>query len=302
MNYLSFVIYLVLTWVTIHLLVSTVKKLSKPRNIPPGPYPLPIFGNLFCLGNKPHISLTELAKRYGPLMMLQLGQVPTVVISSAAVAKEAHQKNDQSLANRYVVDAIRALNHHQYSIGWLPATSSEWRNLRKVCNSLVFSPSKLDETQSLRRDKINDLLTFVERSSSKGGKAVDIGQVAFTTSLNLLSSAFFSMDLGDPSSEYACQLRETIRSLLEEVGKPNFADHFPILQKIDPQGIRRRATVLSKKVMDLLKIIIDQRLQGKRPSSSIQGYDVLDALLGISHHDKNQELMEPSKIPHLLLV
>jgi len=64
--------------------------------MPPGPFPLPIFGNLFKLGTKPHISMAELAKTYGPIMILQLGQLPAVIISTAAVAKEVFEKNDNS--------------------------------------------------------------------------------------------------------------------------------------------------------------------------------------------------------------
>ena len=94
MDYLSFLLCLALAWAAIHLLLLKTKKGSESnaRTLPPGPPPLPIFGNLINLGNKPHIPLAELAKTYGPLMTLQLGQVPTVIISSAAVAKEALQE------------------------------------------------------------------------------------------------------------------------------------------------------------------------------------------------------------------
>ncbi|KAL2901990.1 Geraniol 8-hydroxylase [Bienertia sinuspersici] len=190
-----------------------------------------------------------------------------------------------------------ALNHHESSIVWLPA-GSQWRKLRIICNLLVFFASRLDGSQSLRRNKINDLLSYVKQSS-KDGVAVDIGQAAFTTSLNLLSNTFFSVDFGDPNSEFARDLRETIRSMLEEVGKPNLADFFPILQKIDPQGIRRRTRVFFGKVIGVFKIMIDQRLQGHRPASSINGNDILDALLA-TDHEKDKEI-ETSEIPDLLL-
>lgn len=299
MDYLSFVLCLLLAWVAIHLLLSNVRKgnESNSRSLPPGPPTLPIFGNLFSLGSKPHISLTELAKTYGPLMTLQLGQVPTVIISSAVMAKEALQKNDLYLSNRQVIDAARAVNHHRDSLVWLPL-SPLWRSLRKITNSEVFSARKLDMSQSLRRKKVRDLLDYVQKQS-EAGLAVDIGLVAFTTSLNLLSNTFFSVDLGDPSSEYAAEFRETIRGIVEEMGKPNFADYFPMLNKIDPQGIRRRASVHFRRMIDLFDTMIDQRLQGKRPPETLPGDDVLDALLDINQ--KKSEELELSKITHLLV-
>lgn len=60
--------------------------------------------------------------------------------------------------------------------------------------------------------------------------------------------------------------------------------------------------MLARKLMDLFQILINQRLQDKRPSvDSIPNNDVLDALLGISH-DEKEKIIEPSNIPHLLLV
>ncbi|KAL2902391.1 Geraniol 8-hydroxylase [Bienertia sinuspersici] len=101
MDYLSLVLYLLLEWTATYAILSNAKKSSnpKPRIIPPGPPKIPTFGSLFSLGNKPHNSLTELAKRYGPLMTLQLSSVPKIIISSAAMAKEALQTNDLCLSN-----------------------------------------------------------------------------------------------------------------------------------------------------------------------------------------------------------
>ncbi|KAH9621547.1 hypothetical protein KSS87_022682, partial [Heliosperma pusillum] len=294
MDYLSFGLCILLAWVAIQLLARTRRRHLNSVILPPGPPPLPIFGNLFSLGNKPHSSLAELAKIYGPLMILQLERVPTVVISSAAMAKEALQKNDISFSNRNIVDAVRALNHHENSVAWLPA-ESKWRNLRKICNSRVFSTSRLDACQNIRREKMKHLLSYVEKCS-EAQVAIDIGQATFSTTLNLLSSTFFSMDMGDPTSESARQFRHTIRCIMEEVGKPNIADFFPILKKMDPQGIRRRSGVHFQKMIDIFQGLIDERVQGKRPIQA--GNDVLDGLLDIGQ-EKAEEI-EPSKIPFLL--
>ncbi|KAL2902394.1 Geraniol 8-hydroxylase [Bienertia sinuspersici] len=299
MDYLSFVLCLLLSWITLHLILSNVKKTSNSntRKLPPGPPTIPIFGNLFSLGTKPHISLTELAKRYGPLMTLQFGSVPTVVISSAPMAKEALQRNDLSLSSRMVIDAVSALNHHENSVVWLPY-SPKWRKLRKICTSQVFATSRLDASQSLRKSKVQDMVSYVKKCS-EADVAVDIWQAAFTTTLNLLSSTFFSVDLGDPTSEKSHDFKEIVRGMMEEGGKPNFADYLPFLKKIDPQGIRRRMSVHFRKMIDVFNSMIDQRLQGKGPSNSVQINDVLDALLGINQEKK--EDIEPSTIPDLLL-
>ncbi|GLT48920.1 hypothetical protein SLA2020_225080 [Shorea laevis] len=52
------------------------------RKLPPGPRALPTIGNLHMLGNLPHQTLYQLAKKYGPIMSLGLGNVPTVPVEN----------------------------------------------------------------------------------------------------------------------------------------------------------------------------------------------------------------------------
>ncbi|KAL9231065.1 hypothetical protein vseg_006333 [Gypsophila vaccaria] len=295
MNYLSYAFCLLLALAAIKLLKFTTKVSSK---LPPGPAGLPVFGSLFSLGDKPHITFTKLARTYGSLMTLRLGRVQTVIISSAEMAKEALQKNDISFSNRNVVDAVRAHNHHQKSVVWLPA-SSKWRKLRRVCNSHVFSTSRLDASQGFRRNKVEDLLCYVEKNC-EDGTPVDIGLAAFTTSLNLLSTTFFSVDLSDQNSDFAGEFKKITREMIEDLGKPNFADYFPVLRRVDIQGIRRRASVHFGKILGIFNAMIEQRLKnGKSLGSSSKGADVLDSLLG-TDKQKSEEI-DPSEFSHLLL-
>lgn len=60
------------------------------RNRPPGPFPLPIIGNLLHLNAiTPYKSLAQLADKYGPVYGMQLGGVYTVVVSDANLIREA---------------------------------------------------------------------------------------------------------------------------------------------------------------------------------------------------------------------
>ena len=93
-------------------ILKILRSSSNHANLPPGPKPLPIFGNMFMLGDQPHRSLARLAKTYGPVMALKLGQVTTIVISSPDVAREVLMKKDQAFCGRSVPDAACALDHH----------------------------------------------------------------------------------------------------------------------------------------------------------------------------------------------
>lgn len=57
---------------------------------PPGPKPYPIIGNLACMDGYevPYAAFDDLAKKYGPIISLRLGSVPTVVVNGIENIKE----------------------------------------------------------------------------------------------------------------------------------------------------------------------------------------------------------------------
>ncbi|PHT89490.1 Geraniol 8-hydroxylase [Capsicum annuum] len=134
MDYVNICLGLLFVWLMVHGLIS----LRRTKRLAPGPFPLPIIGNLHLLGDKPHKSLAQVAKTHGPIMNLKLGQVNTVVISSSVLAKEVLQKQDLTFSNRFVPDAARACNHSYFSAVRLPV-DSQWRTLHKIMNSHIFS-------------------------------------------------------------------------------------------------------------------------------------------------------------------
>ncbi|KAK4347859.1 hypothetical protein RND71_034201 [Anisodus tanguticus] len=286
MDYVNILLGLLFVWIVVRGLMS----LGRSKRLAPGPFPLPIIGNIHLLGDKPHVSLTQLAKKHGPIMNMKLGQINTVVISSSVLAREVMQKRDLSFSSRCVPDALHACNHHDFSVIWLPVNGSRWRTLRKIMNSHIFSGSKLDANEHVRTKKIQELIDYCH-NSSKVGEAVNIGRATFRTSLNLLSNTIFSIDLS-LTDQFSDSAKELIWNIMVEVGKPNLVDFFPFLKMIDPQGIRRRATDYVTKILDLMSGLIDERLK-ERKLGKHADVDVLDALLNISQDspeeiDKNQ--------------
>jgi hypothetical protein len=76
----------------VHLLSKYVLfKKSSSSQLPPGPRPWPVVGNLLQLrqgGENLHETFTNWGKQYGPLIYLRLGSMHTVVASSPAMVKE----------------------------------------------------------------------------------------------------------------------------------------------------------------------------------------------------------------------
>ncbi|CAN0880818.1 Cytochrome P450 71D10 [Linum grandiflorum] len=105
---------------------------NKKRRTPPGPWKLPIIGNLHQMtsGNLlPHHRLRDLATKYGPLMHLQLGEVSTVVVSSAELAKEFLQTNDFNFGTRPYLPSAHTIFYQGRDVAF--GNGKYWKHMRK---------------------------------------------------------------------------------------------------------------------------------------------------------------------------
>ncbi|XP_073687966.1 cytochrome P450 2X9 [Garra rufa] len=81
--------FLILLWICIFLLFLFIR-IPRPKNFPPGPRPLPLFGNLLELNiNNPLKDFERLADRYGKVYSLYIGSKPWVFLNGFEVLKEA---------------------------------------------------------------------------------------------------------------------------------------------------------------------------------------------------------------------
>eukprot|EP00111_Clytia_hemisphaerica_P002945 TCONS_00008356-protein len=58
------------------------------RKYPPGPFPLPIIGNLHLLRKDIHLAMDKLSKEYGTMFTLWMADKPFIVITDYDLAKK----------------------------------------------------------------------------------------------------------------------------------------------------------------------------------------------------------------------
>ncbi|KAL8229757.1 hypothetical protein R6Q57_014657 [Mikania cordata] len=262
---------------------------------PPGPYPLPIIGSIFKLGDKPHHSLAALSKTYGPLMSLKLGSTTMIVVSSHEVAQELFSKHDNSFSSRSIPHVATAHDRHKISMVWLPV-GDQWRRLRRISKEHLFAARQLDSSQRLRKEKVQELLDYVH-GCWESGKTVNIGQIATTTTLNILSNFIFSTDIAQYDSVSSQDFKDLVWGLMEVGGTPNLADFFPVLRPFDPQRLLKRAGFFIEKLTAIFEQHIRARLEARTKGSGDHGEpssskDLTDLLLDISENEKSSISMD----------
>ncbi|XP_020599135.1 cytochrome P450 71A9-like [Phalaenopsis equestris] len=152
---------LILLLLVLSLFTNILSKCKK-KKMPPGPWRLPILGNLHLLNpNKPHQSLLNLSKKHGPLMLLQLGCIPTLIVSSRDVAKEVFTNHDLTFSGRPLLTASKKLFKNNPSITFSPH-GGRWRQGRKIFMLQLLGPHRVRAFKAVRGEEIEELVANIK--------------------------------------------------------------------------------------------------------------------------------------------
>lgn len=142
--------------------------------LPPGPWQLPLIGSLHHLllsrfSDLPHRALREMSGTYGPLMLLRLGSVPTLVASSAEAAREVMRIHDVAFCSRYLSASLDIISCGGRGVLFSPY-NDRWRELRKVCMLELFNPRRVLSFRSVREEEVARLLRSISDQCGGGGR------------------------------------------------------------------------------------------------------------------------------------
>ncbi|XP_059669269.1 cytochrome P450 71D9-like [Cornus florida] len=174
-------------------IVSKTKTSSTPK-LPPGPWKLPIIGNIHqFVGSLPHRCLRDLAMKHGPLMYLRLGQVSIAVISSVEIAKEVMKTHDIIFASR------------PFNLALLSAKRVQ-----------SFRPIREEETTN-----------FIKSISMHSGSLMNLSEKLSSLTCGIIAKAAIGSTVHG-QEEFIALIKETI----EKTGGFNVADLFPSIKML----------------------------------------------------------------------
>jgi len=281
-------------------IVSNLKKTESSQNIPPGPWKLPIIGNIHnLLTSTPHRKLRDLAKIYGPFMHLQLGEVFAIIVSSPEYAKEIMKTHDLIFASRPTIQASDIMAYESTDIIFSPY-GKYWRQLRKICTLELFTQKRVNSFHPIREEELTNLVKMID---SHKGLPFNLTEALLSSVYNIISRAAFGMK---------CKDQEKFISLLNEaitVGSGfNIGDLFPSANWLQHlSGLRPKVERLHKQIDHILEGIINEHKEAKSKAKEGHGEaqeDLVDVLLKFQDGgDSNQDIcLTNNNIKAIILV
>ncbi|CDH53496.1 predicted protein [Lichtheimia corymbifera JMRC:FSU:9682] len=118
---------------------------SRSSKLPSPSFALPYFGHLFNLGPNVVETFCEWHKRYGPIILIQMGVKQMVSISDPFIAQEVLGANGSLAANRpYNKYMTKIHAHNGRGVVFADTNSKSWRKARGIATT-IHGPNSVNK-------------------------------------------------------------------------------------------------------------------------------------------------------------
>ncbi|XP_019169699.1 PREDICTED: premnaspirodiene oxygenase-like [Ipomoea nil] len=251
---------------------------SRRAKLPPGPRKLPLIGNLHQLsGSTPHRRLRQLAEKYGPIMHVQLGEVPAVVISSPEAAKAVMKTHDLVFATRPEILISKVVGYDSSHIAFCPY-GDMWRQLRKICVVELLSARRVQSFEPIRAGEAEALISRIS-SAASGDKtaAVNLSQMVYSFTNSVTALAAFG-----EKSKHQERFMTAMKKITELAGGFDLPDIFPSLTFLHSLGGAKSEMIkIHRQVDGLLDAIIDEHRAKRRNDGTDVARNAIEDLVDV---------------------
>ncbi|XP_058039031.1 cytochrome P450 2K6-like isoform X1 [Ahaetulla prasina] len=156
-------------------------------NLPPGPRTIPILGNLHMMDLKrPHKTMIELSKEYGPIFRLKMGFQEMVVLTGYETVKEALVNQADAFAERASVPFFEDVAK---GFGIIFSHGENWKVMRRFALSTLRDYGMGKRTIE---DKITEECNVLTKTiETYAGKPFDITTIMGAAVSNIIVSILF---------------------------------------------------------------------------------------------------------------
>ncbi|KAK2973536.1 hypothetical protein RJ640_010591 [Escallonia rubra] len=208
------------------------KLYRRPRfDLPPGPRPWPIIGNILEVKPLLFRCLADWAEVYGPITSMWIGSSLVISVSSAESAKEVLKENDRYLADRQRNRAAIELSKDGNDLTFADY-GPHYVKLRKVCNLHLFSPKSIEALRAIREDEVTCMVESIFKDCGKCNTLLVrkyLQQVAFNNITRMVIGKKF-VDSEGKIDEQGLEIKAIITNQVKLSASIGITEHIPWLR------------------------------------------------------------------------
>ncbi|XP_061355547.1 cytochrome P450 89A2-like [Gastrolobium bilobum] len=267
---------------------------KKSIKIPPSPRHIPIITSVTLLlksVTELELILRGLHAKYGPILTLRIGSLPSIFIRDRTLAHQALIKNGSLFSDRpKPLPTGKVFSSEQHNIS-STSYGPTWRILRRNLTSEILHHSRVKSFSSTRKWVLETLLTRLksESESNNSIRVMDHFQYAMFC---LLVFMCFGERVDD---EKVKDIERVLRQLILSLNRFNILDFWPKLTAILFRKRWEELFRVRKELEDVLVPMIRARKQAKEgrvsdDSNSVVSY--VDTLLDLELPEEKRKLHE----------
>ncbi|XP_068131779.1 cytochrome P450 1A1 [Hyperolius riggenbachi] len=260
----------------------------------PGPFPLPVIGNLLSLSKNPHISLTKMSEVYGDVLQIHIGTKPVLVLSGLETIRQALLKQGDEFLGRPDLFTFRLISNGE-SLTFSHDSGEVWKARRKMAQNALktfaTSPSLTSSNVCLVEEHISKeaeyLVSKIQQVVEEKGE-FDPFRYLVVSVANVICAMCFGKRYNHDDESFV-----RLVNLTDEFGAAaasgNPADFIPILQYLPSRTMTRFVDILQKVEGFIQKIVHEHYRTFDK--NSIR--DITDSLI---QHSQERKLDENSNV------